>query len=90
MHEAPQGTIEVRNLFGSLVATGTLPVRNVLPGVVRKIGTSVGEGFWLGRYSVLLRARYGAGGEELVAKTIVWVVPWRTQGWKLRLASLFG
>src|SRR5438128_4266850 len=80
VHEAAKGTIEVRNLFGSLVATGTLPVRNVLPGVVRKIGTSVGEGFWLGRYSVLLRARYGAGGEELVAKTIVWVVPWRTQG----------
>src|SRR2546427_12138671 len=90
VHEAPQGTIEVRSIFGALVATGTLPVRNVLPGVVRKIGTSAGEGFWLGRYSVLLRARYGAGGEELVAKTIVWVVPWRTQGWKLRLASLFG
>src|SRR5438132_7266173 len=38
VHEAPQGTIEVRNLFGSVVATGTLPVRNVLPGVVRRIG----------------------------------------------------
>jgi hypothetical protein len=36
VHEAP-GAIEVRNMFGALVATGTLPVRNVLPGDVRKI-----------------------------------------------------
>jgi hypothetical protein len=26
------------------------------------------------------------GGEELDAKRIVWVVPWRTQGWKALLA----
>jgi hypothetical protein len=82
VHEAPQGTIEVRNMFGSLVATGTLPVRNVLPGVVRKVEASVGDGFWLGRYTVLLHATYGDNGQELVSKQYVWVVPWRTQGWK--------
>ena len=85
MHEAPQGTIEVRNLFGSVVATGTLPVRNVLPGVVRRIGTSVGEGVWLGQYTVYLRAKYGDAGQELYSQENIWVVPWRTQGWKLLL-----
>ena len=60
--------IEVRNMFGALVATATLPVRNVLPGVVRKIGTSVGEGFWLGRYTVYLRAKYGDAGQELYSQ----------------------
>jgi len=89
VHEAPRGTIEVRNMFGSLVATGTLPVRNVLPGVVRKMDVSVGDGIWLGRYTVLLRARYGDGNQELSARNIVWVVPWRTQGWKLLLAFGF-
>ena len=89
VHEAPQGTIEVRNMFGGLVATGTLPVRNVLPGVVRKMAASVGSGIWLGRYTVLLRARYGDGNQELSARNIVWVVPWRTQGWKLLLAFGF-
>jgi hypothetical protein len=92
VHEAPQGTIEVRNMFGSLVATGTLPVRNVLPGVVRKIGTAVGEGegFWLGRYSVLLSATYGDKGEQLAAKRIIWVVPWRRYGmWALGILALF-
>ena len=44
VHEAPQGTLEVRNMFGTLVATSTMPVRNVLPGVVRKVEASVGEG----------------------------------------------
>ena len=77
--------IEVRNMFGALVATATLPVRNVLPGVVRKIGTSVGEGFWLGRYTVYLRAKYGDAGQELYSQEKLWVVPWRTQGWKLLL-----
>ena len=36
VHEAPSGDIEVRNMFGWLVATATLAVRKVLPGVVRK------------------------------------------------------
>jgi hypothetical protein len=89
VHEAPQGTIEVRNVFGGLVATGTLPVRNVLPGDVRKITALVGEGFWLGRYTVLLHATYGDNGQELVAKQYMWIVPWRTQGWKALLAILF-
>src|SRR5207249_2240043 len=89
VHEAPRGAIEVRNIFGSLIATGTLPVRNVLPGVVRKIGTSVGEGFWLGRYTVYLRAKYGDAGQELYSQENIWVVPWRTQGWKLLLALGF-
>jgi hypothetical protein len=85
VHEAPLGTIEVRNMFGSLVATSTLPIRNVLPGVVRKIEASVGDGLWLGRYAVLLHATYGDNGQELVSKKYVWVLPWRTQGWKLLL-----
>jgi hypothetical protein len=89
VHEAPQGTIEVRNMFGGLVATGTLPVRNVLPGVVRKVEASVGNGLWLGRYTVLLSATYGDSPQELVARKIIWVLPWRTQGWKFLLAIGF-
>ncbi len=79
VHEAPLGSIEVRNWFGSLVATGTLPVRNVLPGTVRKITASVGDGVWFGRYDVTLRASYGAG-ELLEAQAVLWVVPWRRYG----------
>src|SRR5438128_10300263 len=84
-HQAPQGTIEVRNMFGALVATGTLPVRNVLPGVVRKVDASVGDsGFWLGRYTVLLSVAYGDTGETLAARRVVWIVPWRRYGfWML-------
>ena len=85
VHEAPQVTIEVRNIFGSLVATETLPVRNVLPGVVRKIGTSVGEGVWVGRYTVYIQSKYGDAGQELYSQEKIWVVPWWTQGWKLLL-----
>jgi hypothetical protein len=78
VHEAPVGNIEVRNMFGTLVATGTLPVRNVLPGLVRKVEGSVGEGFWLGRYTIRMSATYGDKGEKLAATRTIWVVPWRT------------
>ena len=64
-------------------------MRNVLPGVVRRIGTSVGEGVWLGQYTVYLRAKYGDAGQELYSQENIWVVPWRTQGWKLLLALGF-
>lgn len=77
VHEKPQGDIEVRNIFGSLVATGTLPALNVLPGVARKLDASVGEGFWFGRYTVNLAATYGDSGEKLSATRTIWVVPWR-------------
>jgi hypothetical protein len=77
VHEAPVGNIEVRNVFGALVATGTLPVRNVLPGLVRKVEGSVGEGFWFGRYTVNLSATYGDNGEKLSATRAIWVIPWR-------------
>ena len=89
VHEAPVGDIEVRNMFGWLVATSTLPVRNVLPGVVRKVEASVGDGLWLGRYTVLLSATYGDSPQQLVARKIIWVLPWRTQGWKALLALGF-
>jgi hypothetical protein len=85
VHVAPNGDIEVRNMFGALVATGTLPVRNVLPGAIRKVEASVGEGFWLGPYTIVLRAKYGDAGQELSSQAKIWIVPWRTQGWKVLL-----
>jgi hypothetical protein len=65
VHEAPVGTIEVRDMLGWIVATATLPVRNVLPGAIRKVVAPVGDGLWLGRYTVSLpcdvrRRRFGA------------------------------
>jgi hypothetical protein len=50
---------------------------------------SVGDGLWLGRYTVLLHAIYGDAGETLDARSYIWVVPWRTQGWKALLVILF-
>jgi hypothetical protein len=81
----PQGTIEVRNMFGSLVVTSTLPLRNVWPADVRNITASVGNGLWLGRYTIFFRAKYGDVGQELYSQERIWVVPWRTQGWKVLL-----
>jgi hypothetical protein len=58
-----------------------------LPGTVRKITASVGDGLWLGRYAVTPRASYGAG-KTLETRATLWAVPWRTQGWKVLVAIL--
>lgn len=39
----PAGFIEVRDMFGELVATGTLPESNVLPGTARKVQATTGD-----------------------------------------------
>ncbi len=85
VHEAPSGFIEVRDMFGDLVATGTPPANNVLPGTVRKITTSVGGGIWLGRYTATLTSSYGGQNEALPEATATfWVVPWQKYGpWAL-------
>jgi hypothetical protein len=85
VHEAPTGFIEVRNLFGELVATGTLPTRNVLPGTVRKMTASVGSGIWFGRYTATLRTTYSGQNDPLPDATLkFWVIPWRKYGpWAL-------
>jgi len=88
VHEAPEGRIEVRNTFGGLVATCTLPGRNVLPAATRKIETQVtSNGLWLGRYTINLTATYGADNQQLRAERTIWIIPWKTQGWK-SLAAL--
>ena len=37
------------------------------------------------KLAVLLRATYGDAVQELSARRVIWVVPWRSQGWKLLL-----
>jgi hypothetical protein len=80
VHEKPKGVVEVRNMFGRIAASAALPERNVLPGTVRKIEASVGEGVWLGRYTATLRAKYGTGGQTINATVRFWAVPWKRYG----------
>jgi len=80
VHEKPEGTMEIRDVFDRIVATSTLPERNVLPRTVRRIAAEAGSGFWIGRYTALLRTTYGTGNEVLLARATFWVVPWRKYG----------
>ena len=89
VHDVPAGVFEVRNVLGSIVATGTLPARNVLPGTVRKIETQAGEGTWFGRYTAILHPTYAEGRDLPEAAVTFWIVPWKAYGpWALGLAVL--
>lgn len=80
VHEVPVGAFEVKNILGSIVATGTLPLQNVLPGTVRRVEAEAGSGAWFGRYTATLHATYAGGTELPVTSVTFWMVPWKTYG----------
>ncbi len=81
VHVKPRGMISVFNVFGNLVATTTLPERNVLPGAVRRVEVPVREGLLAGRYTARLQGTYGRQNEIPIAvERSFWFVDWRGVG----------
>lgn len=81
IHFRPFGTIEIKNMFGSLVAT--LPINkdqaNVLPQSIRRFDSQYGN-YMIGLYTATATIGYGTKGEALMASTTYWVVPYRLIG----------
>jgi hypothetical protein len=73
-YETPHGEIEIRNIFGHVVASGALPDLHVQPGAIRKVTASVGSGLWFGRYTAHLTVTY-ADGKSVQDATSFWVMP---------------
>ncbi|HUO62031.1 MAG TPA: hypothetical protein VMT96_01085 [Candidatus Bathyarchaeia archaeon] len=81
IHVKPFGFIEVKNMFGSTVAT--LPVNvtksNVLPNSIRRFDNSF-AGNMFGPYTATVTLGYGTQGEVIMASTTFWVIPYRLIG----------
>ncbi len=79
VHVKPTGSIEVRDMFGNLVAT--LPVNadknNILPDSIRRFESKL-DGIWMmGRYTATVMLGYGTNGQVISGTTSFWVVPYR-------------
>ena len=78
IHVKPFGSIELKNMFGSVVAT--LPVNgsqsNVLPHSIRRFDSDYG-GYMIGPYTATVTLGYGTKGQALLASTTFWVVPYK-------------
>jgi hypothetical protein len=78
VHFKPSGTITIKNMFGSEVATIKLEEKNVLPDSIRRIVSDWDPGFSVGRYSADLTVVYGEDKQILNSTTTFIVFPYQT------------
>lgn len=77
VHFKPSGTIEIKNMFGNIVATIDLEEKNVLPNSTRRLVNEWSPGFTVGRYTADLTLVYGADGTILTESTSFTVFPYK-------------
>jgi hypothetical protein len=80
IHIKPVGNIEVRDMFGNLVAN--LPVNNdksnVLPNSIRRFDNAKLDNKWMfGLYTVNLTLGYGTTGQAITSTINFWVIPYK-------------
>ena len=79
VHEAPTGTITVKNLFGGVtgkVAVNTLK-GNVLPGSIRRFDQTLSKKQLFGYYTATFAGSYLDDNHLLTSKVSFWVIPWK-------------
>ena len=76
---APFGSLKLKNTFGSEVQSYQLNdvFGNVLPDSIRRFETSLGDRFYLGRYTVEGTISYGGGGDIINVSDTFWVLPYK-------------
>lgn len=84
IHSKPFGRIEVKNMFGKIVASTELndtePRGNILPGDTRKFVNEFEQGKLLGRYTIVASLGYAEGGGDIISgEATFWYMPlWAT------------
>ncbi len=79
VHVKPEGTITVKNMFGSTVASLPIskPARNILPDSTRKFTQTFGKKWMFGKYTARLEANYGYTNKTLTSSFTFWVIPYK-------------
>jgi len=78
VHVKPRGFITITNWLDKKVASIEFPVKNAIPGSVRKIEASWSEKWHLGKYTATLTGSYGTSNTPFNPVVITfWVIPWK-------------
>ncbi|MDB5165724.1 MAG: exported protein of unknown function [Candidatus Saccharibacteria bacterium] len=79
VHVKPVGKVEVRDMFGGLVASLPVnePAANVLPGSIRRFESELHKDWMIGRYSANLTLGYGTTGQAITGQISFWVIPYK-------------
>lgn len=80
IHVKPVGNIEVKNMFGGVVAN--IPINkdksNVLPNSIRRFDDAkVNKDWMIGRYTANLTLGYGTNGQAITGTINFWVIPYK-------------
>lgn len=76
VHEKPTGEIVVKNMLGLTTAKVKLDEKNVIPGAIRKIGSTLNKKYLFGTYTATLTLHNG-DLQTLSAKTSFTVIPYK-------------
>ncbi|HSE61323.1 MAG TPA: hypothetical protein VLA88_03435 [Candidatus Saccharimonadales bacterium] len=86
VHIKPTGVIEVKNMFGSTIATLRVngdtkdqkdQPKSILPQSIRRFEQTLSNQWLFGSYTATLKLHYGQGGKEITATTTFWVIPYK-------------
>jgi hypothetical protein len=79
VHEKPTGQIVVKNMFGFTTAKVSMDEKNVIPGAIRKINTTLNKKYLFGTYNATLTLQNGTI-QTLTAKTSFTIIPYKLLG----------
>lgn len=77
IHLLPIGQLEVKNIFGQVVATIPLDPSVIIPGTTKDQSLMWDKQILFGRYSATLRINYGTDHDPFTSKPLyIWFIPW--------------
>lgn len=71
----PEASIEIRNIFGSKIATLPVESQRVLPDSTRRLSTTWKHNQLFGLYTAKATVKYGSTGEVVTSTTKFWGAP---------------
>ncbi len=80
VHVKPQGTIEVKDMFGRTAASlkvNDKGLRSVLPDSISRFEQQLTKPWMFGQYKADLNLVYGTTGGVVQSYLTFWVIPWR-------------
>lgn len=76
VHSKPTGQIVVKNMLGFKTATIKVDEKNVIPGAIRRLNTTLNKKYLFGNYTATLTMQNGTL-QTLTAKTSFLVIPYK-------------
>lgn len=76
-HITPKGTISMTDMFGRVVSSSDLEIKNIFPGTQRQYTNKLGEKWMMGKFTIKLDASFGETGKTLTSAFTMWVFPWK-------------